>query len=419
MNNKFQFINLDKSDNLTENDNSNEIIKENDEQIIDIPISDKEEPILEVSIPEENPFQENQPIFDNKEDKEIKNDTDNNFLNNKKTLKRKIHISFEARLLSMLFLIFILFLGACYFILKTINYGNDESIAYNENTNIYYEVCLNNEQECLDEGLEYDRNNINKIDTSFDYNVEYSTNVESNMSYYITAKTRVFDRNRLDEVLFQEEETLINNDNYTNIGKKVNINETIEIDYNKYITKITPYLVKNVTESYGEIQISLFLKEGDDSREVSSLVIPLTGNSFHISKNVISNENQIIEVPSNEWNDSNINYAVIASILIVFCLIIVYRCARLVILVTTTRNSYQKTLQNILSEYDRLIVIARDGYESNEDKKIIKLNSFEELLKTREIIQKPIIYSRVNNIKSDFIVEDNEKLYKYTLKERN
>ena len=188
---------------------------------------------------------------------------------------------------------------------------------------------------------------------------------------------------------------------------------------NKYINKITPYLAKNVTESYGEIQISLFLKEGDDSREVSSLVIPLTGNSFHISKNVISNENQIIEVPSNEWNDSNINYAVIASILIVFCLIIVYRCARLVILVTTTRNSYQKTLQNILSEYDRLIVIARDGYESNEDKKIIKLNSFEELLKTREIIQKPIIYSRVNNIKSDFIVEDNEKLYKYTLKERN
>ena len=239
------------------------------------------------------------------------------------------------------------------------------------------------------------------------------------MSYYITAKTRVFDRNKLDEVLFQEEETLINNDNYTNIGKKVNINETIEIDYNKYINKITPYLAKNVTESYGEIQISLFLKEGDDSREVSSLVIPLTGNSFHISKNVISNENQIIEVPSNEWNDSNINYAVIASILIVFCLIIVYRCARLVILVTTTRNSYQKTLQNILSEYDRLIVIARDGYESNEDKKIIKLNSFEELLKTREIIQKPIIYSRVNNIKSDFIVEDNEKLYKYTLKERN
>ena len=418
MNNKFQFTNIDDSNNQIESDNYNEIMKENEQNNIDIPISNREESIINVSLPEEKSTPVVQSIIDNKEEKTTNNDNDNKSLNNKKTVKRKIHISFEARLLAMLFMILILFLAACYFILKTINYGNSEIITYNENTDIYYEVCLNNEQECLDEGLEYNSNNIDKIDTSFDYTVEYSKDVESIMSYYITTKTRVFDRNRLDEVLFQEEETIISKDNYTNIGKKVNINETIEIDYSKYINKITPYLTKDITESYGEIQISLFLKEGDDSKEVSSLVIPLTGNSFHISKNIISNENQIIEVPSNEWNDSNINYAVIASILIVFCLIIVYRCARLVILVTTTRSSYQKTLQNILSEHDRLIVIARDGYASNEDKEIIKLDSFEELLKIREIIQKPIIYSRINNIKSDFIVEDSEKLYKYTLKER-
>jgi len=416
MSNKFQFINYDESKNPTENDNSNEIKNEKEEQIINIPISDKEEPLLEVSIPEEKTA----PVNHTKKDDEvIKANNDNKNLNNERTLKRKIHISFEARLLTMLFLIFILFLGACYFILKTINYGNSESITYNENTDIYYEVCLNNEQECLDEGLAYDSEIINRIDTSFDYTVEYSKNVESNMSYYITAKTRVFDRNRLDEVLFQEEETLINKNNYTNIGNKVNINETVEIDYTKYINKILPYLTQGDTESYGEIQLSLFLKDEEDAREVSSLVIPLTGKSFHISKNIISNENQIIEVSSNKWNDSNINDAVIASILIVFCLIIVYRCARLVILVTSNRSFYQKTLQNILSEYDRLIVVARDGYTSNEDKEIIKLDSFDELLKIRDIIQKPIIFSRINNIKSDFIVEDNEKLYKYTLKERN
>ena len=417
MNNKFQFINVNESNSQIENDDYNEITKENEEKNIDNLVSNKEESIIEVSLPEEKSTPVVQPIFDNKEEKETNND--NKVLNNKKTVKRKIHISFEARLLTMLFMIFILFLAACYFILKTINYGNSESITYNENTDIYYEVCLNNEQDCLDEGLEYNSNNIDKINTSFDYKVEYSRNIESNISYYITTKTRVFDRNRLDEVLFQEEETIISKDNYTSTGKKVNINETIEIDYNKYINKITPYLTPDITESYGEIQISLFFKDEEDSREVSSLVIPLIGNSFHISKNIISNENQIIEVSSNEWNDSNINYALIASILIVFCLIIVYRCARLVILVTTTRSSYQKTLQNILSEYDRLIVIARDGYASNEDKEIIKLDSFEELLKIREIIQKPIIYSRINNIKSDFIVEDSEKLYKYTLKERN
>ena len=374
MKNKFQFISLDEKDDNLESNNSKEIIKD---------------------------------------EKEKKNN------NRKKQIKHKIYISFETRLLTMISLIFILFLGTCYFILKTINYGQNESIIYNESTDIYYEVCQNNQSDCLDEGLIYNSSNISKINTSFDYIVEYSKKIESNISYYITAKTRVYDRNEIDKLLFKEEETLINKDNYKSIEKKLKINETIEIDYTKYLNKIIPYIITGNTQSYGEIQLSLFLKDDEETREVSSLVIPLVGNSFHISKNIISNENQIIEITPNEWNDNNIKYALIASILIVLCLILVYRCARLIILVTTNRSNYQKNLHSILREYDRLIVIARDGYKANEEKEIIKLESFEELLKTRELIQKPIIYSKINDIKSDFIVEDEEKTYKFTLKERN
>ena len=374
MKNKFQFINLDGKDDNLESNNSKEIIKD---------------------------------------EKEKQNN------NRKKQIKHKIYISFETRLLTMISLIFILFLGTCYFILKTINYGQNESIKYNESTDIYYEVCQNNQSECLDEGLIYNSSNISKINTSFDYIVEYSKKIESNISYYITAKTRVYDRNEIDKLLFKEEETLINKDNYKSIEKKLKINETIEIDYTKYLNKIIPYITTGNTQSYGEIQLSLFLKDEEETREVSSLVIPLVGNRFHISKNIISNENQIIEITPNEWNDNNIKYALIASILIVLCLILVYRCARLIILVTTNRSNYQKKLHSILREYDRLIVIARDGYKANKEKEIIKLESFEELLKTRELIQKPIIYSKINDIKSDFIVEDEEKIYKFTLKERN
>jgi hypothetical protein len=72
---------------------------------------------------------------------------------------------------------------------------------------------------------------------------------------------------------------------------------------------------------------------------------------------------------------------------------------------------------SILNEYDRLIVIARDGYESNIEKKVVKLQSFNELLDARGVLNKPIIYSRINNVKSEFIVEDEAVIYKFVLKE--
>jgi hypothetical protein len=32
-------------------------------------------------------------------------------------------------------------------------------------------------------------------------------------------------------------------------------------------------------------------------------------------------------------------------------------------------------------------------------------------------LEKPIVYVKVNNVKSEFYVEDSESIYKYTLKE--
>ena len=74
-------------------------------------------------------------------------------------------------------------------------------------------------------------------------------------------------------------------------------------------------------------------------------------------------------------------------------------------------------MDDILREYDRIIVIARNGYESNYVKEVVKLDTFDELLEIRNELIKPIIYSRINEVKSEFLVEDDEKLYKYVIKE--
>ena len=58
------------------------------------------------------------------------------------------------------------------------------------------------------------------------------------------------------------------------------------------------------------------------------------------------------------------------------------------------------------------VLEARGGYTSNTTKEVVKVTKFEELLDAREMLKKPIIFSKVNNIKSEFIVEDDNKLYK-------
>ena len=89
----------------------------------------------------------------------------------------------------------------------------------------------------------------------------------------------------------------------------------------------------------------------------------------------------------------------------------------MVLKVTNNKNDYEDAIDSLLKEYDNLIIVARDGYESMIEREVVKIDEFEELVKVRDRINKPIIFSRVNNVKSEFVVEDDNILYKYVLKE--
>ena len=109
--------------------------------------------------------------------------------------------------------------------------------------------------------------------------------------------------------------------------------------------------------------------------------------------------------------------AAIASVLIIISLILIYKTTHLVLKVTNNRSKYQQRLMQILRDYDRIIVIARDGYETNKTREVVKLDNFDKLLDVKDNLNKPIIFSKINDVKSEFIVEDDEKLYKFVLKD--
>ena len=88
-------------------------------------------------------------------------------------------------------------------------------------------------------------------------------------------------------------------------------------------------------------------------------------------------------------------------------------------LIDTRRKTskYQKKINQILSTYDRVIISLKDSKTLINTENIYKVNSFLELLDVRDTINKPILYHKVNNVKSEFYVQDIDKVYIFTMKE--
>ncbi len=334
---------------------------------------------------------------------------------------KKMYFSFETRIIMMVCAILLLFLGAFILFLNATNYYKTEKVSYDEYSNVHYQVCLNQNdyyrQSCLDEGMEYVADLTDFVNANFEYNVDFSTDIDYHLAYHVVAVTKIFDTNNTDKVLYKNEEVLLEKTDISNNNQNVFLNTVVKIDYDKYNTNVLNYKNRYSLNSSANVEIMLYLDEDSETRKVASLVLPLGDTTFAIKRNVITNLNRIVEVKEDTWNDFNTICAVIASIFVLISIGLIIQLTRLVFKVVNSKSKYEKRLNEILSEYDRLIVIARDGYSSLEEKQVVKVDSIEELLDARETLQKPIIYSRINDVKSEFLVEDEDKLFKYVLKE--
>ena len=80
-------------------------------------------------------------------------------------------------------------------------------------------------------------------------------------------------------------------------------------------------------------------------------------------------------------------------------------------------NEYNTRLKEILKENDELIVNATSDYVIPEGANVVEVESFEELMDARNTLEKPIVYERINSIKSKFYVEDGNTIYVYVMKD--
>lgn len=339
-------------------------------------------------------------------------------VDNSYSVNRKKHISFEFRVAFRIICMLLLLGISCYFILEAVNFGKKDKVNYNEITEVDYSVCLNenNYNNCLNEGLEY--TNASKfINIDFKYNADYSKKVEYDLAYHLVGIFKVYDKDNNTKVLFKDEDVLVERTSIRDISNVISFTTKAELNFKDYEKIAKEYKSKYGNNSDTSLEVVLYLDKDKETKDIASVIIPLGEQKFKITKNELNNLNQTEEYDNNIWNDYNSLCAIIATVLILIALLILYRTTRLVLKVTNNKSKYEARLSQILKDYDRQIVNAKDGYELDPKKKIVRVSTFSELLDAHDNLRKPIIYSKINSVKSEFIVEDDKKSYKYILKD--
>ncbi len=94
-----------------------------------------------------------------------------------------------------------------------------------------------------------------------------------------------------------------------------------------------------------------------------------------------------------------------------------YAIIRLISIKDADLTEYEKELRRILTEYDRVIVEANSKKISLINKELVEVKSFLELVDVRDTIEKPIVHLTINEDKSEFYVQDEKIVYKFTMSE--
>lgn len=334
------------------------------------------------------------------------------------------HISFEKRVLGWVVFIIISFFVAGILIFKTVTDAKAATVTYDEKSSINYNVCINEETysqyyatSCLDEDMEYLTAIAERVPTTFKYTVNYSEEVEKTLDYYVVAKV-VIAKDENGKVLNTVEDVLVDRTNYSVFSKKADFLVDVDIPIKKYVDYVNNYNNQFGLSSYATLEVVFYVDNGTSIKRVSALDMSISNTTFNIERTITENEKQLLDVEKvSAWDNLNTSYAIVGLIFILIGLLGIIKLSDLVYKVIGTSSLYQKKLNRILREYDKLIVIARGEYNVDASKKLIKVASFGELLDARDTLEKPIVYLKVNSVKSEFYVEDSEAIYKYTMKE--
>ena len=331
------------------------------------------------------------------------------------------YFGFRNRVIVLTMSIILLFALGCLAMFYSFRYSSDSKVKYNEKSILNYQVCLlpNDiySEECIESKKTYSSLLTDKVKIDYTYEANFSDDIDREFYYHVIVYNEIYDGNNSSKILYENSDLVIDKTLITKEGRRYSFNIEKDIDYKKYNDVVDRYKEKYFSDVKAKLNVVIYLDDVGDERKIGAIQIPLSEKTFNIKTKSVENSKKNLNIEYNEFETDGAIYLIIGGLLIVGSLILDFRLVRLVKMTFTKKSKYEIELSKLLREYDKHIVNSKDGYTYDESKDIVKVESLKELVDAANIISKPVIYSKINNVKSEFIVEDTDKVYKYVLKD--
>lgn len=342
--------------------------------------------------------------------------TSNNF-SKEKEHEKTVYIDYKTRLLISLMTVLLLSVITIILTNLTLNLSNMNRINYREKSNIDYKVYLkeNNfyENEYLEKDKVYVASLIDKILIDFKYDFDIEKENDLAFKYDVIAKLSINDETTGSNYYEKEYELISLKQVKINNQKQFNLKEQIDINYSYYNLLANTFRQQYGIDTLSNLNVYLRVYKEEDNSNFSTMYvkIPLSEKSVNIELDYqdINNSSYLIKTENNY-----IKYITLILSILFFTVLLainLLKFIRLLLLMRDKKTPYDKYIDKILNEYDRLIVESKTEPDL-KNSNIIKMPKFSELLDVRDNLKLPIMYYVVvKHHKSYFYIKNNKDIY--------
>ncbi len=302
-----------------------------------------------------------------------------------------------------------------------------ESISYNSimptpsyTVNIKEDANYNNR--VLPADMKYVSSLIETINPTFNYEFHATDSLDISYDYSIASKYVIINYEDEKTYLTLPEDKILASDSKSLKSNSVQLNETVNIDFQDYAKKALEYKQSLRIAALGKLYVYMTLhisaKNGDLEYKdtlIQEIEIPLTESIVEVKKNNTPVNKQDFLNRIIPFSVSNKPYFIaflvlfqVDVVLIVRFFIEYYRFKH--------KDLYTSLVSKILKDYDRVIVRGKLDIDESKYNNIIYPETFEQLVDASVNEGSPILYYNVQpGQKCFFVIIEGDTLYKYRI----
>lgn len=338
--------------------------------------------------------------------------------------KKGFYLEYSYRLMIYAVLTVLLIVAGIFLIKRSYSLEVGDLVNYKEQGTADYRVFLKDndfyDQNSLDKGKAYISSLIDYIKVDYKYSFHTNTPLDLKVNYSIMAKLTITDQTG-SNVYYEKEYTLLNQVNDSKKKSQMySFNESVKVNFDYYNTLATKFkssygvdAVSNLTV-YAKVYRSLPTLNKNSTDKIL-LTIPLTQKAIQLTtKNIDKKDNFVLNSKVNLDHRTQMTIGIVMILVAFLCL---YRLIRLLIVANKKKMSpYDKYLDRLFKEYDRLIVETKTPPRF-DDMNIIKIMKFEELMDARDTLKQPIMYYNISSHnKCYFFIKHDDDVYLTVIK---